>query len=459
MARRRLDQLADLEFVRNPNAPPSDDIYHLADGIILSIGPRTSRLLDLDANDDIKVDFRYVEVLEQLGRGTNLTGYESSLPLMLQTGVIEQGPAKSDATLRGRLEQLDGYYMGRYREALSDRELDAYHATLEVHARRKRFFQQVGQCAVLPETSLRRALHVGDAEHVGRKEILCLGDDDLVSVALARLGHSVTVYDIDDYLLDFLRLASKDLGLGLTIEEVDLRDPLRKTQRERFDVVLTDPMSNRDCFELFLSRAFSMLKTGGQLFSACFPPTVQLFHEVANEMRFPILRWHARHNRYYTDYFKLHWYESDWVETTKTEETQVKVAAEDFCVPLNLYREDFYQRLPMLVAEVAEIEEERFTRPMYLDLLFDALEQETAHRLRERSFFAADRWSMGTAETQTGRLTIHADRERKEIVVDLFPFVPELERPLRGFLMNVFKPKPSDIDVTTSNAVWSLRLR
>ncbi|MEO1174138.1 MAG: bis-aminopropyl spermidine synthase family protein, partial [Myxococcota bacterium] len=323
----------------------------------------------------------------------------------------------------------------------------------------KRFFQQVGQCAVLPETSLRRALHVGDAARVGRKEILCLGDDDLVSVALARLGHSVTVYDIDDYLLDFLRLASDELDLGLTIEEVDLRDPLRKTQRERFDVILTDPMSNRDCFELFLSRAFSMLKLGGQLFSACFPPTMRLFHDVAREMRFPILNWHARHNRYYTDYFKLHWYESDWVETTKTADTAVKVEADDFCVPLNLYREDFYQRLPMFVAEVGDIEEKRFTRPMYLDLLLDALEQATGHLLRERSFFAADEWSMASAQTEKGRLTIHADRARNEIVVDLFPFVPELERPLRGFLMNVFKPRPKDVDVTTSNALWSLRLR
>ena len=95
------------------------------------------------------------------------------------------------------LATLDRMYLRDYAASLSPRAKAAYEALLAAHARRKRFFERVGQCPILPETALRRALLVGDAAEVGVKDVLCLGDDDLVSVALATLGHRVTVYDID----------------------------------------------------------------------------------------------------------------------------------------------------------------------------------------------------------------------------------------------------------------------
>lgn len=457
--RSRIRELDELDFHRSPETEGDETIFHLADGIILSIGARQSRLMDLPADDDIKVDFRYIEPLERLGRGTDLIGYESAVPLLLRAGVIEQGPAKPDGYLRDALAKLDAVFLDHYRHHLSPRTLAAYEASLDVHARRKRFFEQVGQCPVLPETALRRALLVGDADDVGPLKVLCLGDDDLVSVPLAALGHEVTVYDIDDYLLEFLGLASKDCDLPVDVQEVDLRDPLRKSRREWFDVILTDPMSNRDCFELFLSRAFSMLKPSGRLFSACFPPTTALFHEVAEEMGFEIERWHARHNRYYTHHLKLHSYESDWVETRKTARTVEKVSPDDFCVPLNLYREDFFQRLPVFSAEIGDIEDAPFTRPMYLDLLFDALQDLTGEALRDRQFYPGADWSLGIAFSDRGRISLHADRARQEIVVDMYPFVPKLEMPLRTFLMSAFKPRPRDVQVQTSNLTWSVRMR
>ncbi|MEL6544594.1 MAG: bis-aminopropyl spermidine synthase family protein [Myxococcota bacterium] len=459
MSTSRLRELDELDFHKSQTPGDDDTVFHLADGIVLSIGPRQSRLLDLVADDDIQVDFRYIEPLERLGRGTHLKGYESAVPLLLRTGVIAQGPAKPDQVIRERLQRLDAIYLDHYRERLSDRALQAYHMSLDAHARRKRFFMQVGQCPVLPETALRRALSVGDAQEVGKKRVLCLGDDDLVSLPLAALGHDVTVYDIDDYLLEFLQLAADDTEYSLGIQEVDLRDPLRKTRREYFDVILTDPMSNRDCFELFLSRAFSMLKPGGTIFSACFPPTTALLRTIAEEMGFEIAGWHRRHNRYYNHHLKLHIYESDWVEIRKTETTQETVAADDFCVPLNLYREDFYQRLPVFSAEIDDIEDERFSRPMYIDLIFDALEQLIGKGLRERSYVPGSDWSMASAFSDECRVTIHADRKQRTLVVDMYPFVPKTEMPLRALLMSAFKTGPADARVRTDNLNWSVWIR
>ena len=130
--------------------------------------------------------------------------------------------------------------------------------------------------------------------------MLCIGDDDMVSVALAAMGHRVTVYDIDPYLINLLRTAREDLGLDFEIVNQDLCKPLSGNLQERFDVFLTDPMSNRQCFEIFLSRAFALLKPEGQGFVAVFPPAMNVFAELAEDMNFEINHWYRRFNRYYS---------------------------------------------------------------------------------------------------------------------------------------------------------------
>lgn len=460
--RSRLTQLGDI-VLPQAHAPATVAaeglVYHLAEGLVLTIGPNASRLLDLAHDDDLQIDFRYIEPLEKLALGWDLRGMESMIERLLREGIIVAGAAGPDGYLRSKLEQLDAVYLDGYLGELSPRARAAYALLLDAHARRKRFFEQVGQCPVLPETALRRALSVGDAEEVGRKRVLCLGDDDLVSVALAALGHEVTVYDIDDFLLTFLRRATAELGLAMEIAEADLRDPLRTTQREHFDVVVTDPMSNRDCFELFLSRAFSMLVPGGRVFVAVYPATAGLFRQVSEELRFPILAWHARHNRYYSHYLKLHWYESDWVEVQKTADTRVKYPPEEFCVPLNLYREDFFQRLPTFIGFYDAIEEPQYARPLFLDMLIDVVEATAGVKLVDRRMHAAGDWTVIHGLTDGGHLTLHVDRARRQLTVDLYPFVPAIEDALRHFIMAAYKSRATDAGLRTTSAAWELRVR
>jgi predicted methyltransferase len=279
---------------------------------------------------------------------------------LLEDKILAEGPPTLDPLIRDRLAGLDRVFMASYSEHLDERAKHAYALTLDAHSRRKRFFTRVGQCPTIPETTLRRALLIGDAEKVGVKRILCVGDDDLVSVPLAALGHDVTVYDIDDFLLAFLRDVCSKLDLDVNVEERDLRDPLKTSESEAFDIFVTDPMSNRDCFEIFLSRAFTMLKPDGRGYTAVYGPTGRLFQTVAGEMKFPIHAWHARHNRYYSQFIQLHSYESDWVEVSKTPETVVKHAPEEFCVPINLYAEDFYQRKPTFLSFYDEIDDTHY---------------------------------------------------------------------------------------------------
>jgi predicted methyltransferase len=440
--------------------------YHLADGIILSIGPVDTCLVDLERDYEVRIDFRYVEALEKVTLGWDLTGFESFIPRLQSENILSEGKPRPDAVIRRRLETLDRMFMRSYEHVLTERARRAYDAVLATHARRKRFFERVGQCPVLPETALRRALLVGDAAEVGVKDVLCLGDDDLVCVALAVLGHRVTVYDIDDFLLNFLRVTCAELRddpdgpgeLNIDIVERDLRDPLKDAELEHFDVFLTDPMSNRDCFEIFLSRAFSLLKPGGVGYSAVYAPVNRLFREIAGEMKFDIVRWRARHNRYYSKYVKLHNYESDWVELRKTPETTVKHGPEAFSVPLNLYREDYHQRGRSLLQFHDEIEDVRFAKPLYLDLLLDALETGGATFV-DRFVHPEDEWCVIHCPMPEGYMTILVDRRREQISIDMHPFVPEMEDAVRSLLMASYKTNAKGSTVSINRSCWDVRVR
>lgn len=447
--------------------PDEGKIYHLADGVIVSIGPVDTNIVDLERDYEVPIDFRYIDAVEKVALGQRVEGYDDLIPGLIEDHVLAEGAAGVDPVIHRRLTRLDQVFLSQYADRLSERAKDTYDKVLDAHARRKRFFERVGQCPVLPETALRRALLVGDAEDVGAKEVLCLGDDDLVSVALAVLGHKVTAYDIDDYLLSFLRVVSEQLDLDITIEERDLRDPLHEAELEKFDVFLTDPMSNRDCFEIFLSRGFSLLKPNGVGYTAVYAPVARLFRQIAEEMRFPITRYLARHNYYYSKYFNLHSYESDWVEIRKTPATLIKHPPDQFSVPLNLYREDYHQRPRSMVSFYDDIEDVDYAQPMFLDILLDGLDAilREAPSAREpfevldRIMHLEEDWTVIHCPTNQGYVTLQIDRARRQITLDMHPFIPELEEPLRRLLMAAHKTKAAGSSVSINRACWDLRVR
>ena len=447
----------------------TNSVYHLSDGIILSIGTVDSRLVDLERDYEIRVDYRYVDPLERTTLGWNLQGYEAFVPRLVEENILSPGKPQSDPVIKKRLEALDRMYLQCYEHALSERARHAYELLVDAHGRRKRFFERVGQCPVLPETALRRALLVGDAEQVGVKDVLCVGDDDLVSVALAALGHRVTVFDIDDYLLNFLRAAAKELDLPIRVVERDLRDPIVEkngngvgvegaASQELYDVFMTDPMSNKDCFEIFLSRAFGLLREGGEGYVAVYGPVSRLFSKVAQSMAFEVENWMARHNRYYSKYMKLHDYESDWVKVRKTEQTRLLHPPDEYSVPLNLYREEYHQRFKSMMSFFDHVEELRFATPLYLLTLLDALEGLSGVTLVDRIMFPGDDWTLIHCPMREGYLTLHVDRSRQQLSVDLYPFDPPLAEQLRNLLLAAYKSQAESSSVSVNRAAWDVRV-
>ncbi len=121
------------------------------------------------------------------------------------------------------------------------------------------------------QTKIRRVLLMHEAGALAGRRILLLGDDDLISVAIAAfagaggLGAGVERLTVVDSDADVLAWAGEQItGTGVEAElvEHDLRRPLPARLAAEFDVACTDPPYTVAGAELFLSRAVAGLAPG-----------------------------------------------------------------------------------------------------------------------------------------------------------------------------------------------------
>jgi predicted methyltransferase len=135
---------------------------------------------------------------------------------------------------------------------------------------------ELDQCHCTIGTKLRRVLAAHEADALVGRRVLLLGDDDLVSLAIALVvrefgaAETVTelaVVDVDDAVVDFLRAGLSGACFPVTCLRHDLRDPLPADLAYRFDTVLTDPPYTVEGARLFLTRAAEALRgTGSNVF-------------------------------------------------------------------------------------------------------------------------------------------------------------------------------------------------
>ena len=117
-------------------------------------------------------------------------------------------------------------------------------------------------------TKIRRVLRMHEAGALAGRRILVLGDDDLVSVAIAAFAAALgiqsaierlTVIDSDPDVLAWAGDRISRTGVAAELVEHDLRHPLPESLAGGFDVACTDPPYTVAGAELFLSRAVAAL--------------------------------------------------------------------------------------------------------------------------------------------------------------------------------------------------------
>lgn len=118
---------------------------------------------------------------------------------------------------------------------------------------------------VTEETTISRIAHLAQRGDLEGKEIIILGDDDLVSLAAALSGlpKRVVVFEIDTRLTDFIKEQSEKYNLGIETYEHDLKYKLPAEFLNKFDTFLTDPPETVKALVLFIERGLAALKGPG----------------------------------------------------------------------------------------------------------------------------------------------------------------------------------------------------
>lgn len=125
----------------------------------------------------------------------------------------------------------------------------------------------IDQTECSAETSLKRAVLALENNSILGKNILCLGDDDLISIAIKVLLKKIfdqninetckiSVVDIDDRILLYI----KNFDNNISTIKKDLTEKIDEENLHNYNVVFTDPPYTLEGLSLFLNRTKLNLK-------------------------------------------------------------------------------------------------------------------------------------------------------------------------------------------------------
>jgi N4-bis(aminopropyl)spermidine synthase len=115
------------------------------------------------------------------------------------------------------------------------------------------------------ETAARRALWLDATYDLAGAHLLCVGDHDLTSLAVAMLRDDcrVSVVDVDDRLLGYLDATAAEHRLRIDCWYADLRFGLPPVLAGSADLIFTDPPYTPPGVQLFLARGLQALRDRG----------------------------------------------------------------------------------------------------------------------------------------------------------------------------------------------------
>lgn len=429
--------------------------WRLSEGVVVSVGQRQIRLLRLHTDDELRLPLEALAWLEHLQLGSSLEASEPRLRELAAAGFAEPGTPQLDATLKKALQALDSAYLDR--DWLATPRLErAYALLVAAHARRKIFYDGFGQCPALPETALRRCLQLGDAERSGRQKVLCVGDDDLLAIGLAALGHQVSVLEIDRVTVGLLRALAREHALAVRVFEHDLRAPLPAMPLDH-DVVFTDPMANEACLSLFLARALGACRPRARVFCAVFGRNKSVFDAVARRLGADCSRYLPRYNRYYSQLARLHDYESDLAELSAPEGGNLPIPVDAYYDAQGLYERETPSQPPVLLLRYEAITNPDKAVSHYGELLLEMLASRLDLDLGSRTVtHAADWTNICVHRAPRGYLSLHLHRTQQTVHVAAEPFDKALLVTLQRLLGRAFKDNGGNLQLEADRYSWDV---
>ena len=283
----------------------------LSNGVyaLLADAPRSSSVQSIQHPRAFQVPADRRDELIRLAHGTPDSEEPSKTFFELQgVGMAEEYVPAEDPAIVERLAHLGRGFAWHVRGCPDAAGLVSLLQRL--HSRRKLSLFEHGQTACLPEAGVARCWEL--TRRMGKNQkVLIIGDDDLLSLVLARMGHRVTVIDIDQVLIAFLARCARDEKIKIDARVQDVLAPLPDSLVDTFDVVLTDPMSFENCLQAFLSRARNAVKEGGAVFTCVHPRGRGVFQRVAGSLPVDVEDVLYELSTYYYQGFIENWYRSD----------------------------------------------------------------------------------------------------------------------------------------------------
>lgn len=121
------------------------------------------------------------------------------------------------------------------------------------------------QYQLKPESVIKKVEYIKERGDLFNKKIICLGDDDLVAIALAltKLPKEIAVIDIDKSILEFEKKVLSKLNYNLVAVLHNLIEPIPERIKNKYDVFITEPPDTIKGISLFFSRGIDTLKKEG----------------------------------------------------------------------------------------------------------------------------------------------------------------------------------------------------
>ena len=118
-----------------------------------------------------------------------------------------------------------------------------------------------------PDTCIRRVFYMYEHGSIEGRNIVLLGDDDLLSLAIGVFADyfsievgSITIFDIDQRILNFVEQKRDSQGLSINTVSHDLRKELPDEIKNSSDVFFTDPPYTVEGIKLFAARGTAVLR-------------------------------------------------------------------------------------------------------------------------------------------------------------------------------------------------------
>lgn len=240
---------------------------------------------------------------------------DALLRVLASEGLAAAGLPPDDPVVLEKLAELGRGHGWRLPSDEDTRALVSF--LRRVHGRRKGSFLDFWQGPCLPEHAAARVLAVKRALSPGSRLFL-VGDDDLLSLALAFAGYAVTVIDIDETLIALIERLAREAGLEVDARVHDLTEPLPDDVVGSYDGAMTDPQSGPGTMRGFLARALAMVREGAPVWVSVHDRFREGFTRVLEEMPARVVSAKLQASAYYTHGYFPDPYRSDFLELERT---------------------------------------------------------------------------------------------------------------------------------------------